>query len=140
MTPDNRPRHDEQAPPPGMSPMRLVKAFGHSVDGLASAFRTEAAFRQEVFAAVVLVPVACLVPVTLLERALLVARVLLVMLVELLNSSIEAAIDRISLDVHPLSKRAKDTGSAAVLLAVITALVVWAAITGPLLAAALGRA
>jgi diacylglycerol kinase (ATP) len=66
--------------------------------------------------------------------------VLLVMVVELLNSAIEAAIDRVSLERHPLSKRAKDAGSAAVLLAVITATVVWAAITGPLLAAAIARA
>ena len=140
MTYDRQPRHDDDAPPPSMSPMRLVKAFGHSMDGLAGAFRSEAAFRQEVLAAIVLVPVACLVQVTTLERVLLIASVLLVMVVELLNSSIEAAIDRISLERHPLSKRAKDTGSAAVLLAVITAIVVWGAITGPLLAAAIARA
>jgi diacylglycerol kinase (ATP) len=140
MDPEHRPRHDAGAPPPSMSPVRLAKAFGHSLDGLSGAFRTEAAFRQEVFAALVMIPVACLVPVSLLERALLIGSVLLVMVVELLNSSIEAAIDRISLERHPLSKRAKDTGSAAVLVAVITALVVWGAITGPLLSAAIARA
>ena len=122
-----------------MSPMRLVKALGHSLDGLAGAFLTEDSFQQEAIAALVLVPLACFLPVTPLERALLIASVLLVMVVELLNSSIESAIDRISLERHPLSKRAKDTGSAAVLLAVITAILVWAAITGPLLAAAIGR-
>jgi diacylglycerol kinase (ATP) len=123
-----------------LSPLLLVKALGHSLDGLAAAFREERSFRLEVLAALVLLPVACFVPVTLLERGLLVAAVLGVMVVELLNSSVEAAIDRISMDLHPLSKRAKDTGSAAVLLAVITALVVWGAITGPLLVAAIGRA
>lgn len=123
-----------------LSPMRLAKALGHSLDGLAGALRTEASFQQEVVAAIILVPLALFLPVTPLERALLIASVLLVMVVELLNSSIEAAIDRISLDRHPLSKRAKDTGSAAVLLAVVTAILVWAAITGPLLAAAIARA
>jgi diacylglycerol kinase (ATP) len=115
---------------PNMGLGRIGKAFGYSVDGLASAWRGEAAFRQEVLAAVVLIPIACLIPVSLLQRALLVASVLMVMVVELINSSIEAAIDRISLERHELSKRAKDTGSAAVLLAIVIALVVWSAVVG----------
>jgi diacylglycerol kinase (ATP) len=115
---------------PDMGLGRIWKAVGYSVAGLASAWRTEAAFRQEALAALVLVPIACFVPVSLLLQALLVASVLMVMVVELLNSSIESAIDRISLERHELSKRAKDTGSAAVLLTVFIALVVWAAIVG----------
>jgi diacylglycerol kinase (ATP) len=123
-------KHDEHAPdaPPSIGPGRVVKAFGYSIDGLAGAWRTEGAFRQEVLFAVVLIPISCFLPVTLLEHALLVASVLLVLIVELLNSSMEAAIDRISMDVHPLSKKAKDTGSAAVLLAIVTATIVWGAI------------
>jgi diacylglycerol kinase (ATP) len=115
---------------PDMGLGRIWKAIGYSVAGLASAWRTEAAFRQEALAALVLIPIACFVPVSLLQQALLVASVLMVMVVELLNSSIESAIDRISLERHELSKRAKDTGSAAVLLTVFIALVVWAAIVG----------
>jgi diacylglycerol kinase (ATP) len=115
---------------PDMGLARIGKALGYSVAGLASAWRSEAAFRQEALAAMVLIPLACFLPVPLLQRALLVASVLLVMVVELLNSSIESAIDRISLERHELSKRAKDTGSAAVLLALLMALVVWAAIVG----------
>lgn len=123
-------KHDEHAPdaPPTIGPGRVVKAFGYSIDGLAGAWRTEGAFRQEVLFAVILIPVSCFLPVTMLEHALLVASILLVLVVELLNSSMEAAIDRISMDRHPLSKKAKDTGSAAVLLAIMTAMVVWGAI------------
>ena len=123
-------RHDEHAPdaPPSIGPGRIVKAFGYSIDGLAGTWRTEGAFRQEVLFAVVLVPISCFLPVTLLEHALLIASVLLVLIVELLNSSMEAAIDRVSLELHPLSKKAKDTGSAAVLLAIVTAMIVWGAI------------
>jgi len=113
---------------------RIGRAFGYSCEGLSCAWRTEAAFRQEALAAIVLVPLACLLPLPLVHRAMLVASVLLVMIVELINSSVEAAIDRISLDHHPLSKRAKDTGSAAVMLAIMVALITWtAAIAGWLL-------
>ena len=115
---------------PDMGLGRIWRAIGYSMDGLASTWRSEAAFRQEALAALVLIPIACLLPVPLLQQALLVASVLMVMVVELLNSSIESAIDRISLERHELSKRAKDTGSAAVLLTVLIALVVWGAIVG----------
>ena len=117
------------------SPSRLRKALGYSLHGLASAWRTEGSFRFEVAAAVVLVPVASLVSVTIVERVLLIGSVLLVMVVELLNSSIEAAVDRISIEQHPLSKKAKDTGSAAVLVASLCGGLVWAAILGPRVAA-----
>jgi len=111
---------------------RMWHAFRNSCAGLAGAFRNESAFRQEVALAAVLIPVACLVDVTRLERALLIATVLLLLIVELLNSGIETAIDRISFELHPLSKRAKDMGSAAVLLTLLLLGVVWAAILWPL--------
>ena len=104
---------------------RLFKALGHSRAGFASAYRTEAAFRQEVWLAMLALPVALLIDVGLLERVLLIGSVLLVMIVELLNSGIEAVVDRISLERHELSKHAKDVGSAAVLLALINLLAVW---------------
>lgn len=107
---------------------RIVNAFFHSLRGLAAAWRHESAFRQEVALAAVLLPVPFLVPMPGVERAMLVASVLLVIVVELLNSGVEAAIDRISLDHHPLSGRAKDFGSAAVLVALVLLGVVWACI------------
>ena len=116
---------------PNIGPERLINACGYSLAGLASAWRTEGAFRQEVIAAVILIPIACLVPVAMVERVLLIGSVLLVMVVELVNCSVEAAVDRISLDRHPLSKRAKDAGSAAVLLSVVIAAMVWVLILGP---------
>ena len=85
---------------------RLFNAFLYSLSGLALAFRHESAFRQEVALAVVLIPAALLIEVTSVERVLLIGSVLLVMVVELLNSSVEAAIDRIGFDTHRLSKRA----------------------------------
>jgi diacylglycerol kinase (ATP) len=116
---------------PNIGPARLINACGYSLAGLASAWRTEGAFRQEVIAAVILIPIACLAPVPMVERVLLIGSVLLVMVVELLNCSVEAAVDRISLERHLLSKRAKDTGSAAVLLSVVIAAMAWVLILGP---------
>ena len=113
---------------------RIVQAFLNSLAGLADAWRHESAFRQEILLAAVLLPTAFIVPVTGPERALLVGSVLLVLVVELLNSSVEAAIDRISLDRHSLSKRAKDLGSAAVLVTLVLLAVVWALILAPHLA------
>ena len=107
---------------------RIGKAFSYSAAGLACAWRTEEGFRQETLAALVLIPLACFLPVPLLEHALLIASVLMVLVVELVNSSIESTIDRISLERHELSKCAKDMGSAAVFLAIVIALVVWGAI------------
>jgi diacylglycerol kinase (ATP) len=107
---------------------RVFKAVGNSLSGFTSAYQTEAAFRQEVWLAAILIPVALLVDVALLERVLLIGSVLLVMIVELLNSSIEAVVDRISLERHDLSKHAKDVGSAAVLLALINFVAVWASV------------
>lgn len=105
---------------------RLFNAFFYTLDGLRAAYRHEDAFRQEVWLACVLIPVAFFLPVSGPGRALMVGSVLLVLIVELVNSAIEAAIDRISLESHKLSKRAKDIGSAAVMIALINVVATWA--------------
>jgi len=107
---------------------RILNAAGYSIAGLKAAFAGEAAFRQLVMLNLLLIPVACLLDVSRVERALLIAVALLAPIIELLNSAIEAAIDRISLELHPLSKRAKDMGSAAQLLALVLIATVWAVI------------
>jgi len=112
---------------------RLVNALFYSLSGLQIAFRHESAFRQEVALAAVLVPIAFLLDVSPVERAAMVLATLLVLVVELLNSSIEAAIDRIGLDTHRLSKRAKDLGSAAVLIALVMLATTWGLIGWPAL-------
>jgi diacylglycerol kinase (ATP) len=128
-----------ESPHKGQSGIRrLVNAFFYSLSGLAMAFKHESAFRQEIALAVVLIPVACLLPVEAIERVMLIASVLLVLIVELLNSSVEAAIDRISFDTHQLSKRAKDLGSAAVLVALALLLVTWLLLAGPVVLRLLG--
>lgn len=104
---------------------RIWNAFFYSIDGLAAAFRHEDAFRQESLLALVLIPLAFFLPASGVGKALMIASVLLVLVVELLNSAVEAAVDRISLDNHHLAKRAKDIGSAAVLLSLVNVLVVW---------------
>lgn len=112
---------------------RLINAFGYSLDGLRAAYLNEDAFRQEVRLALVLIPLALVLGHTSIERALMIACVLLVIVVELLNSAVEATVDRISLDHHLLAKRAKDIGSAAVLLSLLNLFVVWALILWPAL-------
>jgi len=104
---------------------RLVNATRNSLAGFVEAVRHEDAFRQELFLAAVFLPLAFYVGDTALERAMLVGTVLLVLIVELLNSAIEATVDRISFENHRLAKRAKDIGSAAVMLALFNAAVVW---------------
>ena len=104
---------------------RLINAFGYSMDGFVAAYKNEDAFRQEARLALLLIPSAIYLGQTPLDQALMIACVVLVMIVELLNSSIEATVDRISLDHHPLAKRAKDIGSAAVLLSLLNLFVVW---------------
>src|SRR6266567_8923631 len=118
---------------------RLFNALFYSLSGLRLAFRHESAFRQEVALAAVLVPLACVVPVTPVERVLLLGSVLFVFVVELLNSSVEAAIDRISFDTHRLWKRAKDLGSAAVLVALVMLAITWGLIVVVPFAGALAR-
>ena len=105
---------------------RLWNACHYSLAGLAAAYRHEDAFRQEALLAAVLIPLALFLPVTGIGRALMVASILVVIIVELLNSAIEAAVDRISLDDHLLAKRAKDIGSAAVLISLVNVAAVWA--------------
>ncbi|MEW5890555.1 MAG: diacylglycerol kinase [Pseudomonadota bacterium] len=105
---------------------RILDAFGYSLDGLRAALRHEAAFRQEVLLAALLIPLALWLPVGGAAKALLVGSVLLVLIVELINSAVEATVDRISLERHALAKRAKDTGSAAVLVAFVNLVAVWA--------------
>ena len=112
---------------------RLINAFGYSVEGIRAAYRHEDAFRQEVRLAIILTPLAILLGHNSIERALMIASIFLVVIVELLNSSIEATVDRISLDHHLLAKRAKDIGSAAVLLSLLNLFVVWALILWPTL-------
>jgi len=106
---------------------RVIRATGYSMAGLSTAYRGESAFRQEFWLAVVLVPTAFWVGRGWIEVALLVGSVMLVLIVELLNSGIEAAIDRVSFEIHDLSKRAKDLASAAVLLSVLLCAGVWLA-------------
>jgi diacylglycerol kinase (ATP) len=110
---------------------RLVAAFTNSIAGLRSAWRCEAAFRQEVTLTVLLLPVAVWAPVSSVERLLLGGSLILVLIVELLNSAIETAIDRVSLDRHELSARAKDIGSAAVLLSLLLCAAIWVTILYP---------
>ena len=105
--------------------VRIWNAFGYSLAGLKAAFTHEDAFRQEVLLAAVLIPAAFFMPASGLGKAMMVASVLLVLIVELLNSAVEAAVDRISLENHRLAKRAKDIGSAAVFLALLNVPLVW---------------
>lgn len=105
---------------------RVLNAAGYSWAGLAAAFRHEDAFRQETFLALLMIPLAFYLGPTGIGRALMIGAVLLVLIVELLNSALEAAVDRISLEHHQLIKRAKDMGSAAVMIALVNAVVVWA--------------
>jgi diacylglycerol kinase (ATP) len=112
---------------------RIYHAFLNSCSALEDAFRQENAFRQEIVLAVILIPTAFVLKVSAVERAMLVSSVLLVLVIELLNTGVEAAIDRISYERHALSKRAKDMGSAAVLVALVLLACVWAIIVLPLL-------
>jgi diacylglycerol kinase (ATP) len=104
---------------------RVWNATRYSIDGMRAALRHEDAFRQEMLLAALLIPAALLTPATGSGKALMIASVLLVLIVELLNSAVEAAVDRISLENHQLAKRAKDYGSAAVMLSLINAVAVW---------------
>jgi diacylglycerol kinase (ATP) len=129
---DHRRSDTARAEPHGESPFkgktglrRLINAAGYSLHGFASAYRHEDAFRQEVLLAAVMIPLALVLDASAIGKALMIASVLLVLIVELLNSAIEAAIDRISLDRHRLSKRAKDIGSAAVFLSLVNVACVW---------------
>ena len=111
---------------------RVWLATGHSIKGFCFAIREESAFRQELFLAALLLPWVWVFDFNQVERILLVGTVFLVLIVELINSGIEAAIDRISFEAHSLSKRAKDYGSAAVMLCLILCAYTWVALFLPL--------
>jgi diacylglycerol kinase (ATP) len=104
---------------------RIWNALLYSVDGIKAAYRHEDGFRQEAFLAVILIPVALMLAVEGIVKAMMIASVLLVLVVELLNSAVEATVDRISMEHHPLAKRAKDIGSAAVFVSLVNVIVVW---------------
>ena len=110
---------------------RLFNALGYSRDGLAAAWKHEAAFREEVLLLLVAVPLALYFGQDGMARALLIGSILLVLIVEILNSGLEAIVDKASPEKNELAKRAKDMGSAAVLLALINAAVVWACVLWP---------
>jgi diacylglycerol kinase (ATP) len=110
---------------------RIGKAFRYSMLGFGHAIRHEAAFRQELAFIMPFALIAIFLPLPLLEKIVLIALAALVLIVELLNSAVEAAIDRISLDRHPLSGRAKDMGSAAVFLSIAAFTVAWLLLAGP---------
>lgn len=123
-TPDTN--HHEVSPFKGKTGIRrLINAFGYSLEGFKAAFEHEDAFRQEVFLAVVLIPLGFYLGSNGVEQALMIGSVLLVLIVELLNSAIEAAVDHTSTEHHALAKRAKDIGSGAVFLALATVAIVW---------------
>src|SRR3954447_12337364 len=116
----------EESPHKGKTGLqRVINATRYSLEGFAAAARHEDAFRMELALFAVLAPLGLWLGRTGIERALLIGCLLLVLIVELLNSAIEAAVDRISFDNHRLAKRAKDIGSAAVMLSLINAAVVW---------------
>ena len=104
---------------------RVWNALNYSLAGLKAAYLCEDAFRQEVLLALLLIPATFLLPVPWLGRGVMIASVLLGLIVELLNSAIEAVVDRVSLENHRLAKRAKDIGSAAVLISLVQVIVVW---------------
>jgi diacylglycerol kinase (ATP) len=113
---------------------RAWHAAKNSLSGIRFAIDEESAFRQELTLCAILLPLAFVVPANVVERILMIGTLVLVLIIELLNSSVEAAVDRISLERHGLSKRAKDFGSAAVMLALLLCAGTWIAIAGPWLA------
>ena len=119
----------EESPFKGKTGLQRVwNAFHYSRAGLRAAFAGEDAFRQEAYLAAILIPTSLFLPASGVGHALMIASVLGVLIVELLNSAIEAVVDRVSLDRHHLSKRAKDMGSAAVMLALVNVVIVWASV------------
>ncbi|MEN9481726.1 MAG: hypothetical protein RLZZ298_3121 [Pseudomonadota bacterium] len=110
---------------------RLWNALGYSRDGIAAAWHHEAAFREEILLATIAIPLAFYLGKTGVDRALLVGSIILILIVEILNSAVEAVVDKASPEMHDLAKRAKDMGSAAVLFSLINAAVVWACVLWP---------
>ena len=104
---------------------RIINAFGYSMKGLRAAFKYESAFRQETALLIILLPLAILFGQTIVDYSILIGSLLLVMVVELLNSALEAVVDRVSDEHHMLAGRAKDMGSAAVFIALLNVIVIW---------------
>jgi diacylglycerol kinase (ATP) len=130
----NSPYHIDQNPHKGNRGLaRAWHAAKNSWCGLVYAFTEESAFRPELTLIALRTPIAIALPISLLEKSLLISSLMMVLVIELLNSSVEAAIDRISFDHHDLSKRAKDFGSAAVMLALFVAALLWSAVCIPLI-------
>ncbi|MFZ5523418.1 MAG: diacylglycerol kinase [Pseudomonadota bacterium] len=114
---------------PNKHPRGLIHAWRATViawQGLRAAWQHEDAFRQEVVIAAIAIPAALLLPVSTLGKAMMTASILLVLIVELINSALEATVDHTSLEKHPLAKRAKDIASAAVFLSIVNVVTVWA--------------
>ncbi|KXB30093.1 diacylglycerol kinase [Dechloromonas denitrificans] len=111
--------------------VRLWNALGYSRDGIGAAWKNEAAFREEVLLAIVTIPLALYLGRSGGDRALLVGSIILVLIVEILNSAVEAVVDKASPEKHELAKRAKDMGSAAVLFSLLNAAAVWACVLWP---------
>ena len=112
---------------------RILTALRYSTQGLSHAVRNEAAFRQELMLCCVMVPLALWLPLPLLEKLLLLGSLVLVLIAEIINSAIEAVVDRVSLDRHPLAGQAKDLGSAAVFMSLLWSGVLWLCLAGPVL-------
>ena len=112
---------------------RLINAFGYSFKGFKAAFANEDAFRQECLLLVIMLPVALFLPVSTTQKALLCLSLFIVILVELINSAIEAVVDRVGLEIHPLSGMAKDLGSAAVLTSLVISALIWILVLADLL-------
>lgn len=110
---------------------RLINALGYSRDGLRAAWQNEAAFREEILLATIAIPLALLLAKTGVDRALMMGSIILILIVEILNSAVEAVVDKASPEKNDLAKRAKDMGSAAVLLSLLNAVVVWGCILWP---------
>lgn len=110
---------------------RIWNALGYSRDGIAAAWQNEAAFREEILLAAITIPLAIYLGKTGVDRALLVGSIILILIVEILNSALEAVVDKASPEKHELAKRAKDMGSAAVLISLFNAAAVWACVLWP---------
>lgn len=104
---------------------RLIKAVGYSIDGIIATLKTEPAFKWELLLTIILVPVACMMEVIVESKILMISSLFIILIAELMNTGIECAIDRISTEKHPLAKKAKDVGSAIVMLALINAAITW---------------
>uniref|UniRef100_A0A3B0MM35 Diacylglycerol kinase n=1 Tax=Arsenophonus endosymbiont of Trialeurodes vaporariorum TaxID=235567 RepID=A0A3B0MM35_9GAMM len=109
---------------------RIIKATGYSLKGLRAAWKSEAAFRQEAIMVIIAIIVAFLLDVQWIERLLLISSMVLIAIVELLNSAIEAVVDRIGIELHALSAKAKDIGSAAVFISICLAIFIWSVVIG----------